>query len=324
MEVRLDRGDIGRRIDLVVHRHLAGVPGATRTRIQSWIEEGRVQVNGGNVPKSSTRIAASDVVTVALPATRARLTMSGQALPLDVLYEDAWLLAINKPAGMVAHPTYRHENGTAMNALLWHARDWPKDARPSLVGRLDKLTSGIVLVAKTRAVHAALQKELSRSESEKDYLAVVYGRMTKARGLIDRPLGRDGSDRRRVVVDPSGAPSQTRFERLARVAAPSGGLTLVRCRLLTGRMHQIRVHLASEGFPIVGDPVYGVPRWSAIAEAELSAAVRSFNRQALHAWRLVFRHPIAGARTTIHAPIPEDLETLLTLTGLSAKTMKSG
>ncbi len=268
------------------------------------------------VRKSSARLGARDVVTIALPAIRERTKMYGEALALDVLFEDDWLLAINKPAGMVVHPAFRNQTGTAMNALLWHARNWPAEHRPSLVGRLDKLTSGIVLVAKTRAIHGALQKVLSHPRSEKDYLAVVYGRMPKGRGLIDRPLGRDARDRRRVVVDPSGAPSQTGFERLARVAAPNVGLTLVRCRLLTGRMHQIRVHLAAEGFPIVGDPLYGTPRWSEIEDADLSALVRALDRQALHAWRLSFVHPVTRTRIQIEAPRPDDFQRLLDVSGL--------
>ena len=194
---------------------------------------------------------------------------------LDVVHEDDHLLAVNKPAGVVVHPTYKHAGGTLMNALRWHARGWPAGQRPSLVGRLDKLTSGLLIVAKTPAVHAALQRELASSRSEKDYLAVVYGRVNAARGVIDLGLGVDGNDRRRMVASAgAGLPSVTTFVRVAR----AGGLSLLRCRLVTGRRHQIRVHLAARGWPIVGDPVYltaaanGTPRWSRIADAALADA----------------------------------------------------
>jgi 23S rRNA pseudouridine1911/1915/1917 synthase len=237
---------------------------------------------------------------------------------LDVLYEDAHLLTVNKPAGLVVHPTYKHTGGTMMNALLGHARAWPPPQRPSLVSRLDKLTSGIVVVARTAAAHAALQRALSRADAEKEYLAVVYGRVSVARGEIDLRLARDRGDRRRVVASATvGAESLTRFERLARVAAPRAGLSLLRCGLATGRTHQIRVHLSARGWPLVGDPVYGEPRWSEITDPLLAATLRAFPRQALHAWRVAFTHPVTRTRLTIEAPVPADLEALLKTTGLS-------
>jgi 23S rRNA pseudouridine1911/1915/1917 synthase len=210
-----------------------------------------------------------------------------------------------------------------MNALLWHARAWPATQRPSLVGRLDKLTSGILVVAKTAAVHAALQR--TSISSEKDYLAVVYGRVSVAGGggggggggQIDLRLGRDRGDRRRVVASATvGAPSLTRFERLARVAAPRAGLSLLRCRLTTGRTHQIRVHLAARGWPLVGDPVYGEPRWSQVIDPALAATLQAFPRQALHAWRVAITHPVTHDRLLLEAPVPHDLEGLLTASGL--------
>jgi 23S rRNA pseudouridine1911/1915/1917 synthase len=192
--------------------------------------------------------------------------------------------------------------------------------RPSIVGRLDKFTSGVVVVAKTSAVHAALQRALASFESDKEYLAIVYGRVNLARGTIDLLLGRDRSDRRKVVASTTdGAPSLTRFERVARVAAPEEGLSLLRCGLGTGRTHQIRVHLAARGWPIVGDPAYGEPRWSRIQDQRLAAALRSFPRQALHASRVAFVHPVTRRRLTVHAPVPDDLQQLLDLTGLQPR-----
>ena len=321
-----DRGDAGRRLDLVLRRHLTDVSRATRTRVQSWIESGCVTVNGTAIRRASARAAFGDIVAIALPDGVQRPAMAAENLALDVLYEDDDLLALDKPPGTVVHPTYKHADGTIMNALLWHARGWPPAKRPSLVGRLDKETSGIVLVAKTAAVHAALQRTLARSgrpgdraASEKIYLAVVYGRVNAARGAIDLRLARDPGDRRRVVAsDTVGARSLTHFERLARIDAPHAGLSVLRCRLTTGRTHQIRVHLAARGWPIVGDAVYGEPRWQQIVDPAVAAVVRAVPRQALHAWHLAFVHPITHRRLEIHAPVPADIARLLAGAGVEA------
>jgi 23S rRNA pseudouridine1911/1915/1917 synthase len=313
-----DRGDAGRRLDLVLRRHLGDVDTATRTRIQAWIEDGRVAVNGARISRVAARAALGDVVTVILPEMAPRRAMSAEAVKLDVLYEDDHLLAIDKPPGVVMHPTYRHAEGTMMHALLWHARGWPATHRPSLVGRLDKLTSGVVVVAKTAAVHATLQRTMASAGSEKAYLAIVYGRVNRARGEIDLRLATDRGDRRRVVASADvGAPSLTRFERLARVPAPHVGLSLLRCRLVTGRTHQIRVHLAARGWPLVGDPVYGEPHWSRILDPILAAALRAFPRQALHAWRVTLTHPVTHELLRLEAPLPGDFDGLLAASGLS-------
>jgi 23S rRNA pseudouridine1911/1915/1917 synthase len=315
-----DRGDVGLRLDLVVRRHLTDVDAASRTRVQAWIENGQVAVNGSTVRRVSTRAAPGDVVTLLIPDVEPRRAAAAEDVAINVLYEDDYLLALDKPAGVVVHPTYRHAAGTLMNALLWHARAWPAGSRPSLVGRLDKLTSGIVVVAKSAAIHAALQRAMRSNRSEKDYLTVVYGRVNVAHGEIALRLGHDPSDRRRMVAsDDDGAPSLTQFTRLSR----SGGLSLLRCRLVTGRTHQIRVHLAARGWPIVGDPVYitsGMPdgvRRAPLTDPTLSAVVQRFPRQALHAWRVAFDHPATHDRVRIEAPIPGDIEALLTASGLT-------
>jgi 23S rRNA pseudouridine1911/1915/1917 synthase len=200
-----------------------------------------------------------------------------------------------------------------MNALLWHSRGWPSGQRPSLVGRLDKDTSGIVLVAKSAAMHAALQRTMSTAATRKDYLAVVHGRVNVASGQIDMRLARDAADRRKVVASDSvGAASLTRFERLARGTDAS----LLRCRLITGRTHQIRVHLAARGWAIVGDHVYGNPRPSRIGDHALRATLDDFPRQALHASRLTFAHPITGCPVAIEVPVPTDIERLLIDAGI--------
>jgi 23S rRNA pseudouridine1911/1915/1917 synthase len=208
---------------------------------------------------------------------------------LEILHEDEWLIAVDKPAGMVVHPTYRNVDGTLLDELrARHSGD-----SLAVVGRLDKLTSGVVLLAKSAEIHAALQKYWHAAE--KDYLAIVDGDVGLERGEIELPLGTDPADRRRRMVRPDGAPSLTRFERLAHSSAI--GRSLLRCRLVTGRRHQIRVHLAARGWPIVGDALYGTAR------VDLA-------RHALHAWRLSLRHPASRVPLGFEAPVPKELVSL--------------
>ena len=326
-----DRGDTGTRVDLVLRRHLANLESATRTRVQTWIDKGTVSINGQTVRRAATRVAAGDVLTVDIPdaALPLRRTLEPEHAALHILFEDDHLLVVNKPAGIVVHPSHAQAGGTLMNALAWYARTWPVPServegparRPSIVGRLDKLTSGVVLVAKSAAMHATLQATMASTATEKDYLAIVYGKVRPTRGKIDLRLRRDPADRRRVIASPmTGAPSVTHFELIARAAAPRIGVALLKCRLVTGRTHQIRVHLAARGWPIVGDPLYGDDAWSRIADAELAHTLRLFPRQALHAWRLAFVHPISKARVVVEAPAPEDMGTLLRELELAAWT----
>lgn len=243
--------------------------------------------------------------------------MQGAGWKLSVLHDDDHLLVVDKPAGVVVHPSYKNKTGTLLDVLQWYARDWPAGRRPSIVGRLDRDTSGLVVVAKTASSHAALQRTLACADSNKTYLAVVYGRVGVADGDIDLPLRVDPVDRRHVVVSEHGARCLTRFERLASVDARDAGLALLRCALVTGRRHQLRVHLASLGWPIVGDQKYGAPRWSRVRDPELAQTLGAFPRQALHAQRLVFAHPATGARLVLEARLPADLETLLKRCGLA-------
>lgn len=291
-----DRGDVGVRIDRVLLRHLGHIPGITRNRLQRLIALGAVTVNGRPVARPSARIAPADAISVVLPDRKPRSAPLAERLPLDIRYEDTDLLIVNKPAGQVSHPAFRHTSGTLLNALMAHADGaWT----PSLVSRLDKGTSGLVLVAKHRAIHTALQKLAHENAIDKEYLAIVAGK-PPGRGTIDLALDRDPWDARRVTVrDRGGVPSLTRFVRLRSVlVAPERYLSLVRCRLITGRMHQIRVHLAARGWPIVGDATYGVK-------------MPGLDRQALHAWRLAFRHPTSGAEVEVTAPAPADMAAVL-------------
>lgn len=303
-DVPIDRGDVGTRIDRVLLRHLTHEPGMSRARIQKWIAAGRVLVNGEPAPRVAWRVADGDHVQVDAREIRRRARPRAEARAVDVLFEDAHLMAVNKPAGLVVHPSYRHANGTLVNALLHLSARWPSGDTPALLTRLDKMTSGVLLVAKRREVVVRLQHEMRAQRIDKDYLAVVHGVPSPPRGTIDLALDRDPWDRRKVTVtDRGGQPAVTRYERLA--VSEAGPHTLLKCRLVTGRMHQIRAHLAARGWPLVGDPVYG-----------RTAENPAFPRQALHAWRVAFTHPVSGERLEITAPLPDDLRDLLGRLGL--------
>ena len=323
-DVPVDRGDIGLRLDLVLLRHLGHEPGVSRARIQKWITAGRVTVNGAPAPRIAWRVAEGDTLTLDAREIRTRARPRAEEMPLDVLFEDAHLIALNKPAGVVVHPSYKHAAGTLINALLWHAARWPSGDAPALLTRLDKLTSGVLLVAKRREVVVALQREMKAERIQKDYLAVVHGSPAPSRGTIDLALDRDPWDRRKVTVtDRGGQRAVTKYEVLSGETGAAGELeattaesssdahdatahySLLRCRLVTGRMHQIRVHLAHKGWPLVGDPVYGRPD-----------ASPAFPRQALHAWRVSLTHPVTHEPLTVTAPVPPDLGTLIDSLGL--------
>jgi len=227
---------------------------------------------------------------------------------MDRLYEDDDFLAVNKPAGIVVHPTYKNQTGTLIDAITS-----PSLPRPSIVGRLDKWTSGIVVVAKSAGAHAAMQRTLASAASSKEYLAIVVGPVDEPSGAIDLPLKIDPDDRRRVVVSVDGAPAQTLFERLATFAAETEAIALLRCRLITGRRHQIRVHLAVRGWPLVGDRIYAAPARQEFADRRIAAAAGDLGGQALHAARLVFRHPYSGSNIELRAPEPSSFAMLLSL-----------
>lgn len=279
-EFSADRGDAGVRLDRVLVRHLGDAPGVSRQRLQRLIAQGAVRINGRPVTRPSTRVAHHDVIAVDLPARSPRTPPAPEGLPLDILYEDDEVIVVNKPPDQVSHPAFRNRSGTLLNALLGYASGrWT----PALATRLDKETSGLVLAAKSGAVQKVLQQMSEARAIEKDYLAVVLGR-PPARGVIDLPIDRDPLNPRRIIVrERAGLPSVTLFRRVHSVTlAPGRHVSLMRCRLVTGRMHQIRVHLAACGWPIAGDSVYGAP-------------LLQLSRQALHAWRLALPHPRAWA-----------------------------
>jgi 23S rRNA pseudouridine1911/1915/1917 synthase len=309
--------DEAERLDRLVLRRLADIPGLSRVRIQQWIEAGRVRIGGVAVTRSSLRPALGTEVEVLFPQARPHARPAAQEIPLSILFEDDWLLALDKPPGMVAHPTKGHADGTLVNALLFYLGQTEGGA--GLVHRLDKGTSGVLLVAKAPDVHARLARVLGTREVEKEYLAAVYGPVRFPKGRIDRRILRDPSEpRRRMTSRTEGQDATTLWERLAETPGEDGGIALLRCRLLTGRTHQIRVHLSAEGMPIVGDPLYGEPRWKGVRDPALAAACRGFPRQALHARRVRFPHPVTGGTVEVVAPVPGDLAALLKAAGLAA------
>lgn len=316
---RADRGDARERLDCALARRLADLPGLSRTALQGWIGEGRVRVNGAPAARAALRLALGDEIEVLLPERPSlRPPPAAEPIPLAVLYEDEHLLAVDKPPGLVAHPSSGRRGGTLLNALLWRARGWDAGAAPRLVSRLDRGTSGVLLVAKTGAVHAAAARALKAGGAEKEYLAVAYGPVPAAKGRIDLRILPDPIDRRRRIASRGeGRESLTLWERLAESPRPGTPLALLRCRLATGRTHQIRVHLKACGMPIVGDPLYGEPRWKGIAGPALAALCRDFPRQALHARRLAFPHPVTRRPLEIAAPLPPDLVALLRAAGLA-------
>jgi 23S rRNA pseudouridine1911/1915/1917 synthase len=289
----------------------------SRSRLQKLIEEGAVHVAGAPAKRSRV-VRAGESVEVEVPEPRA-VTVEPEEIPLAILYEDAHLIAIDKPPGLVVHPSPGHGSGTLVNALLHHVRDLAGvggELRPGIVHRLDRHTSGVLLVAKTDLAHASLSRQMKRRSMRKEYLALAAGVPRVRKGDVALAIGRDPRDRKKMKafrdteagLPPGARTAKTLFE-IERAWFPLG-VTLLRCRLVTGRTHQIRVHLAAIGLPLVGDPVYGRPRYDRIEDADLEKTLRSFPRQALHAERITFRHPESHEPMEIVAPVPPDLTSL--------------
>ena len=292
----------GLRLDQALARAL---PQYSRARLQGWIEAGAVRVDGRQ-PRTKDKVLGGEQVEVAA-RLQADRRVAPEAQPLAVVHQDRALFVINKPAGMVVHPGAGNPRHTLQNALL--ALD-PKLAvvpRAGLVHRLDKDTSGLLVVARTPEAHARLVEALAEREIERSYLAICTGAMTGG-GTVDAPIGRHRAQRTRMAVRSDGREAVTHYRIVKRYRAH----TLVRVQLETGRTHQIRVHLAHIGYPIVGDPVYlGRRRLPAGCSPALAAALGAFPRQALHAARLALAHPMTGRALQWEAPLPDDLQGLL-------------
>ena len=296
--------DTGERIDALLARL---VPELSRSRAAQLLEEGCVRVNGAS-PRKSYRPVIGDEITVALPAAIPP-SLDPEPIPLDILFEDADLLVLNKPAGLVVHPAPGHRTGTLVHALLHHIEDLSGIGgvlRPGIVHRLDRDTSGLMLVAKNDASHRALAAALKRRAVRRVYVVASWGHLAQNELVVDAPIGRSSTDRKRMAVVDAGRSAITRFRRLARWRAAD----LLSAELETGRTHQIRVHLAHVGHPVVGDTTYGsggarrisgpAQRWA----RELAAKVP---RQFLHACELRFEHPTTGRAMHFESPLPADL-----------------
>ena len=302
--------DAGVRLDRFLQ---ARAPDLSRTRLQALIATGRVHVAGGQ-PKASHRLRAGARVTIEVPPPEP-VSLTAEAIPLDVVYEDAELLVVNKPTGLVVHPGAGHRTGTLVHALLAHCGPALSGIggvrRPGIVHRLDRGTSGLLVVAKTDRAHVGLTRQLKARTVERRYLALAHGRLPHAAGVVETAIGRDPRDRLRMAVRPAGAgrPAVTRYRVLERFARPAA-LTLLEATLGTGRTHQIRVHLAHLGTPVLGDRTYR-RRGTAPADPELAARVAALGGQALHAAVLGFTHPTTGAVHRFEAPPPPALAALL-------------
>jgi 23S rRNA pseudouridine1911/1915/1917 synthase len=301
---RLEVGEeAGERLDSFVAARL----GISRTRAAALIEAGRVTVEGSPARKSSP-VTAGERVEVDLPAP-APSSISAEALPLEVVYQDEALLVVDKPAGMVVHPAAGHRSGTLVNALLHHVGDLSGIGgvlRPGIVHRLDRDTSGLMIVAKRDDAHRRLAEALKARRIRRAYLTACWGRLPQEELRMEAPIGRNPRDRQRMAVVEGGRPAATTFRRLERWAAAD----LLEARLETGRTHQIRVHLLHLGHPVVGDPFYAEGRergFSGPGRKWAAAFAKRVPRLFLHAWQLEFAHPLDGRPLHFERPLPGDL-----------------
>lgn len=284
------------RLDQVVARLL---PEYSRGRLQQWIEAGQITV-GGRVVSVRHKVYSGDRIEVVVMPTPQEADHAPEAMDLAIVHEDEALLVINKPAGLVVHPGAGNWTGTLMNALLHHCPDAVNLPRAGIVHRLDKDTSGLLVVAKTLTAHTALVRDLQARTVKRIYQAVALGRFAQPSGTVDGAIGRHPTQRTRMAMMAGGKPAVTHW----RVLRQFGVAAHVECRLETGRTHQIRVHLTHLGHPLLGDPVYGGRRTAA-------PTLPKFSRQALHAWRLGLTHPVTGEAMLWEAPLPQDMQELL-------------
>ena len=280
----------GERADQFLAR---AVEGLTRSAAQRLLEQGLAMADGRALKKND-KLAAGAVIALELPEPEEVPDLRAQEIPLGVVYEDADVIVVNKPAGLVVHPAPGHPDGTLVNALLWHCGDSLSGIngalRPGIVHRIDRDTSGLIIAAKNDRAHLALAAQLQDHSLARTYEAIAVGVFREERGTVDAPIARSRTDRKRMAVDPEGRRAVTHWEVLGRYR----GHTHLRCRLETGRTHQIRVHMACLGRPLLGDTVYGAKK-----------PVPGLAGQCLHARELTFRHPRTGETITLACPLPD-------------------
>ena len=309
--LQAEETDAGERVDRFLGRRL---PHLSRTRLKGLIEAGRLESGGAVLTAPARRVKAGQNFAIFVPET-APASIEAQAIALDVVYEDPDIIVIDKPAGMVVHPAPGNPDRTLVNALLAHCGEGLTGIggtrRPGIVHRLDKDTSGLLVAAKTQAAHAALVAQFAGRTIERVYEALVWGVPEPRSGEIAGNIGRSPRNRKKMaVLNRGGRPAVTRYRVLRALAG--GAAALVECRLLTGRTHQIRVHMTERGHPVIGDPLYGRAggrRRDSLPEAA-RAAVRDLKRQALHAKILTFDHPTHGGRLRFRSQFPDELKDL--------------
>ena len=291
---------------------LAQVAGLSRSRISALVEQGHVFLNGLPVVCQDRKVLTGEVFRIVLPPPLEAVPQA-QEIPLDILYEDDDLLVLNKPAGMVVHPAAGNHEGTLVNALLAHCRESLSGiggvARPGIVHRLDKETSGLMVIAKNDAAHNGLSAQFAVHSLERSYLALVWGMLSPSGGVIETQIGRSPVNRKKMaVVSSGGKRAETHYRMLEAYAG--GAVCLVRRSLKTGRTHQVRVHMTALGHPLVGDKVYGKTPKSASHSEKLKQAVE-FPRQALHSYRMSFEHPLTHQIMRFEIPLPPDMQAIV-------------
>lgn len=301
--IELHVAEAGQRIDKYIADE---IPDLSRSKVQKLIEEGRVTVND-EATKSSYQVEVGDEIVVHVPPPPEPVQVKPEPIPLDIVYEDDDIMVVNKPAGMVVHPAYGHRTGTLVNAVLAHYPDLAgvgNARRPGIVHRLDKDTSGLIIVAKNDSARWHLQRQFKRREVHKVYLALLEGHLEPARGIIEAPIGRDKRHRKRMTVVKGGREARTDYRVVGYFGVGAGHrarpYTLVEAEPKTGRTHQVRVHFASIGHPLAGDPVYGFRKQRL-----------SLQRQFLHAQTLGFRLPGSDEYIELTAELPDDLRGVL-------------
>ena len=295
IEIIATPDDAGERIDAFLRRKTD----LSRSRVSELILGGALSVNGKEQLKPSFKVESGYCICLNVPDTQP-VDIIPQDIPIDILYQDKDIVVINKPCGMVVHPAAGNEDGTLVNALMYHIRDLSGiggEMRPGIVHRLDKDTSGLILVAKNDKAHVVMSEQFKSRTMEKHYRAVAFGGLSQESGLIDAPIARHPVDRKKMAVVPDGKPSQTEWHVLERFR----GATYLDVHLLTGRTHQIRVHMQSIGHPLLGDKIYA---------PNIKTSVH-VPRLMLHAYSLSFTHPITGERMDLTAPLPEQFTTVL-------------
>ena len=286
-------------------------PALSRSQIKKLIETGKVQIDGRKA-KAGLRLRENEVVTLTIPEPR-RLEIEAEAIPLKVLYEDRHLIVVDKPAGLVVHPGAGNYSGTLVNALLHRCPDLAGIGgvlRPGIVHRLDKDTSGVLVVAKDDLAHRSLSDQFRKHTAERNYVGIVFGQLSEE-GQVDAPVGRHPTQRKKMSARPwKGREARTYWRVLERFRS----FNLAEFRLQTGRTHQIRVHLSSIGHPILGDPLYGGrKRLASVESLPLRQGLRRLKRQALHATSLGFVHPVTGDVLKFSSPLPEDIQEAIAL-----------